>query len=498
VFRQRSAAPVATAALLLLIAAAACAPRTPPRRSLLLVTIDTLRSDRLGAYGNPRVLTPTLDRLATRGVSFANATSQIPSTLPSHASILTGRYPTAHGVHDNGVYLLDPSETTLAELLTAEGYETAAFVSAFVLDRRFGLDQGFARYGDRMEDALRRGEAPAFDAAANPVTQWWVGSWFGAYQRRAESAVREAAEWLRTRGGAAAGRPFFLWVHLFDPHEPYDAPAPLGSMYDRAYGGLIDGTGVAFAAARAAGSATAADIAHMRARYDAEVTYADRSLGALLDTLAAMGLAGETIVAVTADHGEGMGEHDYYFEHGSRLWEPLLRVPLVIAGPGLPRGTIADGRVRSVDLFPTLLDLLGVAAPEGIDGVALDLRADGRRVVPAAADRDAYAETQCGLQALPTLESYRAIASGRWKLIATTSRDPAAAGAAPRVALYDLDADAGETSDLARERPRIARDLFDQLARIVLESAADTTARLNTRAMDDETVAKLRALGYVR
>ncbi len=490
-----AAAPLRLALCLALsfVVSGCSAGGAPGPKNLLLVTIDTLRSDRLGAYGNPRVLTPNLDRVAARGVLFAVASAQIPSTLPSHASLLTGRYPTAHGVHDNGVYFLDERETTLAEILSKHGFETAAFTGAFVLDHRFGTSQGFDVYDDRMEAPLRRGAPPALDGGADPVTRWWLGAWFGAYQRPGESVVRAAAAWLRGRAAAPSARPYFLWVHFFDPHEPYDAPPPLGTIYDPGYEGPMDGTGDAFHESRSSGALTERDVEHMRARYDGEVTYADRCLGALLDSLDALGFLDETLVAVTADHGEGMGEHGYYFEHGSRVSEPVLRVPLLLAGPGVPGGRIVPGRVRSVDLLPTLTELLGLPAPSPIDGASLVPLTAG-----APEERDAYAETQCGLQTMPVAESYRAFASGEWKLVVVASRDPAHADRPPRVALYDLDADAGETRDLSTERPRAARDLLAALARTVAGGQPDSLATLNTRAMDEETVAKLRALGYVR
>jgi arylsulfatase A-like enzyme len=325
------------------------------------------------------------------------------------------------------------------------------------------------------------------------VARWWLGASFAAYQRPGESVVRAATEWLRRRDQRPECRPFFLWVHLFDPHEPYDAPAPFGTLYDPGYRGPMDGTGDVFQAARSSHALADADVEHMRARYDGEVTYADRCLGALLDSLDALGRLDETLVAVTADHGEGMGEHGYYFEHGSRVWEPVLRVPLLLSGPGVPRGRIVPGRVRSVDLLPTLTELLGAPTPAAIDGASLVPLTAG-----AADERDAYAETQCGLQAMPVAESYRAFASGDWKLIVVASRDPADADRPPRVALYDLGADAGEERDLSGERPRAARDLLAAIARTVASGGADTLAALNTRAMDDETVAKLRALGYVQ
>jgi arylsulfatase A-like enzyme len=460
------------------------------------VTIDTLRSDRIGTYGHAAARTPNLDRLARDGILFADAHAQIPSTLPSHASILTGRYPTSHGVHDNGVYTLAPQETTLAEILAEAGYATGAFVSAFVLDRRFGIAQGFDAYGDRMEEALRPGARPALHPeaeGANPVATWWVGTWFGPYQRRGESAVREAVAWLDSLHARSERdrAPFFLWVHLFDPHEPYAPPAPLVSVFDGDYAGPLDGTGDAFHREAAAGRVTERDIEHMRARYDGEAAYADRCVGDLLAALDERGLLGQTLVAVAADHGEGLGEHDYYFEHGSRLWEPLLRIPLLLAGPGVPGGRVVGGRVRSVDILPTALASLGVPPPAGIDGVSLWPRVEGARSEVAS-----YAETQCRRQAMPVDESLRALSSGRWKLLVSSQRG--AAAMPPEVRLFDVWSDPGETRDLSTERQRIAQEMLAEVAGIVRAEPPDSARGPATEAMDEETVAKLRALGYVR
>jgi arylsulfatase A-like enzyme len=495
----RARARLARAAALIAgftLIAGGCARHAPPPapRNILLITIDTLRSDRVGAYGNPRVRTPTLDRLAQEGVLFSDANAQIPSTLPSHASILTGRYPTGHGVHDNGVYSLAPSETTLAEILSEAGFTTGAFVSAFVLDRRFGIDQGFAAFGDRMEDPLHGGvsQVPAEAREKNPVAAWWIDAWYGPYQRRGESTVHEAIAWLDSAAVPNAA-PFFLWVHLFDPHEPYAPPAPFTRIHDPSYAGAMDGTGETFHRESEAGRVSERDVGHMRARYDAEVAYTDRCLGELLDALAARGLLSQTLLAVTADHGEGLGEHDYYFEHGSRLWEPLLRIPLVLCGPGVPRGRIVAGRVRSIDITPTLLAPIGIAPPAGIDGLSLWPRIEGDGSEVAS-----YAETQCRQQAMPVAESVRALSSGRWKLLVSSPRDPSDAQTPPRIELFDLSVDAGESRSVVAERKRVADELLAQLVGIVRSEPSDSARGISTQAMDEETIAKLRALGYVQ
>lgn len=466
---------------------ASCAAPPSPPRNVLLVTADTLRPDQLGAYGNPTVRTPSLDRLARGGVLFENARSSIPSTLPSHSSILTGLLPPGHGVHDNGVYYLAERHETLAELLGNAGFDTAAFVAAFVLDRRFGIHQGFATYGDEMEEPLRAGAAEALGEGANPLMQWWMDAWHGSYQRPGDSVVREAGEWLAGLSEA----PFFLWTHLFDPHEPYAAPGPLERLYDPDYQGPMDGTGTTFYEAQVAGTIQPRDVDHLRRRYAGEVTYTDGCVGRLLRHLDLTGERSRTLIVFTSDHGEGLGEHDYYFEHASRIWDTVLRVPMVLSGPGAPAARIVANRVRTVDLLPTCLDLLGQPPREAIHGESLVPEMAGQ-----ATERPTYSEAQCGLQSMPVPESWRSLVTGDWKLVVRSPRGSRAA--APSVALFRIGEDPSELNDLAAERPVVAEDLMRRIARIAAEEETDADASFSTRAMDDETVDKLRALGYVK
>ncbi|HYH44672.1 MAG TPA: sulfatase, partial [Thermoanaerobaculia bacterium] len=239
--------------------------------SLLLVTLDTVRADRLGGYGYAAAETPTLDRLAREGVRFAAASTNAPLTLPAHASLLTGLLPPRHGLRNNGAGRL-PEVPTLAAVLAAAGYRTAAFVSSFVLDRRFGLDRGFAVYDDDVErDA---GGGVALDA-----------------ERRGDRTVERALAWLsaKTPETLDRERPFFLWVHLYDAHAPYAPPAPYDSR-------------------------------HRGRPYDGEIAFADAQVGRLVAELERRGLAGRTLVAVTADHGEALGEHGE-LTHGLLLYE---------------------------------------------------------------------------------------------------------------------------------------------------------------------------------
>ncbi|HSC26900.1 MAG TPA: sulfatase, partial [Vicinamibacterales bacterium] len=325
--RQRSAAPAVRSS------------------SIVLITIDTLRADRIG-----RGLTPALDELAKSGRRFDNARAAVPLTLPSHVTIMTGTLPTVHGVHDNGV-VFDGARPTLAGVLRQAGYRTGAFVGAYVLDRRFGLAEGFETYDDRVP---RDPEAAARLEA----------------ERRGQEVVDAAIAWLQGVTG-----PFFLWVHLYDPHAPYDPPESFKS-----------------------GSAGSP--------YDGEVAYADAQVGRLLKALGDRSLLDDTLVAAAGDHGEGLGEHRE-LTHGMLAYDTTLRVPLIVAGRGVPQGVVT-APVSLADLVPSLVARLGRGGlSPGAGGV--DLLAE------PTVDRDIYAETRypraAGWHPLSVL------AGERWKLV---------------------------------------------------------------------------------
>ncbi len=304
------------------------------RPDVLLVTLDTLRTDRVGAYGHEGGATPRLDALAARGTLFEQAYSPAPMTLPAHASLMTGLLPPEHGARVNGLHRLADDVPTLAERLSAEGFRTGAFVAAFVLDEQFGLARGFDVYDDDLTDAYEQ----------------VVSEQLSVY-RPGEHVVDSALAWLDSLGDD----PFFAWVHLYDAHFPWH---PHG-------GGDDDAAGT----------------------YEGEVAYADAQLGRLLDDLRARGRLDDTLVVVVADHGEGLGDHGE-LEHAYLLDEEVLHVPLVIAGPGVAEGARVPSLVPTEDVQPTLLDLLGLA----------DDDARTRSLVPALRGariehRASYAET---------------------------------------------------------------------------------------------------------
>lgn len=403
---------------------AGCGDGAPENPNLVLVTMDTVRADRLGSYGYKAAETPSLDRLAAEGVRFAQASSVVPLTLPSHASLLSGLLPPHHGVRNNGAGAFPEGTATLATFLAGQGYRTGAFLGAFVLDRRFGLAHGFEVYDDEIERAP--GAAVVLEA-----------------ERPGSQVMDRALAWL----GREDSRPFFLWIHLYDAHAPYTPPPAWRAR-------------------------------HPGRPYDGEIAAVDAQVGRLLAELGRRGLAERTVVAVTADHGEGLGEHGED-THGLLLYEPTLRVPLLVRAPGLPARTV-ETPVSLVDLGPTLAGLLGKTFPapagRGLDGRDLSeaLRGGGE---PAPADL--YAETR-----YPAIFGWSPLAALRRREIKYI------ASGAPE--LYDLRRDPQETTNLAGD-PEKTRGFATRLAQI----EAGAVAPRKTPAPDAETRARLASLGYV-
>jgi len=398
------------------------APAIPP--DVLLVTIDTLRADHVGAYGDRDASTPVFDGLAARGVRFAQAIAPTPLTLPSHASLFTGLTPTRHGVRDNVGFAVGPAPPTLAERFQAAGYATSAFVSGFPLHRRFGLMRGF----DHYDDQLTRGGDRARPAAV---------------ERRADETVSALDAWLGPQAGQPA-RPLFLWVHLFDPHAPYEAPEPYASTF--------------------------------RGRsYDAEIAFTDAQVGTLLQRVGQRRPGRDTIVAVTADHGEGLGEHGEP-THGLFVYDSTIRVPLIVAGPGVPAGRVVQSMVRLIDVAPTLLDLSAVAPLANIEGISLRslLTRDRTAPGPPAQIESLFGWLCCGWAPL------HAQRDDAWKFID-----------APRAELYDMAADPGETNNLAPSRAADASRLRRELEAAIAAAPAAAQGQAPADARD-----RLRSLGY--
>ncbi|MEW6234647.1 MAG: sulfatase [Candidatus Omnitrophota bacterium] len=317
------------------------------RPNILLLTLDTLRADALGCYGSMDGRTPNLDRLAQEGVLFEDAVCQIPATLTSHTAIMTGRNPKTTGVRFRTARV-PLHEKTIGEVFHAAGYETAAFISSFVLAPEFGLNQGFERYE-------MGGISP--NGGAAPV------------ERRAEETIDQVILYLSHHPKI----PFFIWVHLYDPHTPYDAPPPYSSMFDPSYAGSLKGSVEEITRLNAAKGEglSERDRRRLRALYLGETAYMDHHIGRLLDKLKQSGLSERTVVAAIADHGENLGEGGRFF-HGDDLYQPAAHVPLIMRYPKrLNSGERTAAPVQSIDLFPTLLELANIAPAAGVEGISL-------------------------------------------------------------------------------------------------------------------------------
>ena len=390
----------------------------PSDLNVVLITIDTLRSDRVSSYGSDLVHTPNIDSFASEGVLFSNAASTVPFTLPAHSSILTGLYPPGHGVRENVGYTLDDSIPTLAEVVSEGGWNTAGFVSAFVLDGRWGIGRGFDHYFDDFDLA-------EFDTAN-----------LSSVQRSGDVTISEAVRWI---DGRPQDAPFFLWLHLYDPHDPYTPPEPFKSQYPGR-------------------------------PYDGEVAYTDSLIGEFRQALEERGLLASSLVILTADHGEGLGDHGEA-SHGFFVYDTTIHVSLIVRPPTAAEvGRVVDSAVSHVDIFPTILDAVDLSAPKRVHGQSLLPVIAGENI---ELDRGVYSES------LYPLLHYgwaplRAIRTDNRKLIS-----------APRPEVFNFVADPREQRDLSLEQPGVTGELEKRLT--------DLRAKIDTAP---EPLAQLLAGGY--
>lgn len=391
--------------------------------NFLLITLDTTRADRLGCYGYEPASTPALDALAARGTLFERAYSQVPLTTPSHCSLFTGRYPREHGVRNNGRGSLGKSFPTLATVFKEHGYATGAFVSAFVLDGRYGLTRGFDVYDDRLGGATlamqQMGAQRTGDAVTEPVLKWL------------DSVKNER---------------FFCWLHYYDPHDPYEPPPEFRESHAKPY--------------------------------DGEVAFMDSQIQRVMDWLEANRLTDRTLILAVGDHGESFGEHGER-GHTHFLYETNLHVPMIFAHPRvIPQDARAPLIVELVGVFPTVLDLFGWPAPEGVSP---------RSFVGVFAGRDldqrvSYAESLY-LRDLFGWAEQRSLTSDRWKYISSTKPE-----------LYDLHADPGEEHNLISDSPDVAENLLADLKSIY---GAMAPGQAGTVTMDEAARSRLKSLGYL-
>ncbi|HEY7818554.1 MAG TPA: sulfatase-like hydrolase/transferase, partial [Vicinamibacteria bacterium] len=487
----------AAAAVAAIAAAFLLVPRLVPeaRRPLniILVTADTLRADRLPAYGYDKVETPNLDRLAASGVVFEQATTVVPLTLPAHSSMFTGTFPMHHGVRDNGGYYLGQDQVTLAETLKENGYQTGGFVSAFVLDSRWGLNQGFDTYWDDFD--LAKYENVGLDTV----------------QRRGGEVLEEAEKWM----DSVKEDRFFAWLHFYDVHTPYEAPEPFLSRYK----------------------------GYLGARYDGEIAYLDSLMGELTDWLEKNDLDDDTMVVFIGDHGESLGQHEET-THGFFIYDATMRVPFLIKAPyrQIPHGLRVPAQVRNVDLMPTILDLVGVPAPATVQGTSLvplleresddlgliaysesfyprhhygwaELKAVRNvDLMPTILDLVGVTppDTVQGTSLAPLLEGesedlgliaysesfyprhhygwaeLKSVRNGRMHFID-----------APRPELFDVQEDPQQTKNIAAQRAGTVQELKDALDDLVARYGVEGIDEKAPETPDPDTAAQLAALGYL-
>lgn len=393
-------------------------------RNVVLISIDTCRADHLSCYGFDRKTTPNIDRVAEQGILFENVFAPVPLTLPAHSSMLTGTIPPHHGVRDNTKYRLLDSNLTLAEILKKKGLATAAVVSAAVLSTQVGLSQGFDSYDDEFEDSLVS---------------------VGIQQRRAEEVSRAGIEWLQQH----QDEPFFLFLHYYDPHHDYEPPEPFATRFsDNLYAG--------------------------------EIAYTDHWIGQVIDHLKTLDLYDSTLLIITADHGEMLGEHGEP-AHGYFIYQNAIRVPLIFKLPAEDQSQRLDQLAGVVDLTPTICSLLGVDTPDGIQGT--DLSRFFYAEKGGESNRHLYCESLTPTQY--NVNSLMGFVSPHWKFIQTTNPE-----------LYHLIDDPREAKNLAVEQPARVTQMQQRLGDL-LDSLPDRDDESRFRALDQDTHKQIEALGYV-
>ena len=395
----------------------------PAIRHVVLISLDTCRADHLSCYGYAQPTTPNIDALAGQGYQFNHAVTPIPLTLPAHASMLTGTIPPHHGKHENKDVYFDPSHVTLAALLRTKGYRTGAFVGSQVLNGRFGLDRGFDTYDDRFVEQGRAGSS----------------------ERSAEAVNRAAFAWLDKQ----TDDPVFLFLHYYDPHDAYEPPEPFATTFQEN-------------------------------PYAGEIAYTDHCIGEVVAKLKSLDMYDSSLIIVTADHGEMLGEHGET-THMYFIYQSAIKVPLIFKLPGSGAGRKIDDLASIIDIVPTVCDLVAIDPPAGIQGK--NLAPHFGREPPRSEDRYLYCESL-----YPTkyeANSLLGLVSRQWKYIQTT-----------RPELYDLQKDPEEQTNLVEAHAQQARSLKEHLSH-VLEQTVRTGEGQADAPLDEELLQHLRSLGYV-
>ena len=410
-----------------------------PQWNVVIVTFDTTRADHLGAYGDENAMTPVVDQLARDGVLFERAAAPVPITLPSHSTIMTGKVPFTHGIRDNGLFILDEDQITLAEILSDAGYQTGAAIASFPVTSQFGIAQGF----DFFEEHITTSYEDMYGQRSFPKSRLF-------FDERPASRVNEAIfPWLE----ANHDEPFMLWVHYFDPHHPHEPPAPYNQLF-------------------------AHDL------YAGEIAFTDESLGVLIDRLKQLGVYDNTIFVMTADHGEGNYEHNES-THSMLMYNSTMHVPLIIRHPEkIGAGMRIEPWVGTVDILPTLLDLLELPIPDDLQGSSLWPYVETPDAIAESVKNEVYAETLS-----PRLShgwgELRGLYHGDIKYIH-----------GPRPELYDLSDDHDELNNLIEQKPELAAEMKSRLQAYIDDHRIEGLD--SSVSVSQETLDRLRGLGYVQ
>ena len=414
--------------------------------NVVLIIIDTIRADRLGCYGGSVPTSPNIDALAAKSTVFEQAITCAPVTLPSVSAILTSTYPATNNVRYNGKFYLSDASITLAEILKKKGYKTAAFIGGFPLDSRFKVDQGFDVYDDN------------FSRSADKMARTWIGHGVSDFERTAAEVNEGAFDWLDTVGSDS----FFLMIHYFDPHWPYQPASPYAEKF--------------------------------KTPYNAEVAYTDEQVGRLLDKLEGLGFKDNTLIVLTGDHGESLGAHGEP-THGEFLFDTTLHVPLVLHHENhIPQGRRIDTMVKTLDIMPTILDFLGVKESPHSQGVSLLPALDGNlEATPILLETMLpYYEVE-GEGEVPT--EVRGLRTPEWKMVYATFEEDGKTKWAGK--LYNIAKEPYELFEVREQNKPIFMGLFKEMLEMNKACMAQRVADDNYIEMDEETRRKLESLGYL-
>ena len=422
--------------------------------NVLLIVIDTLRADHLGCYGYERDTSPNIDRFSKTGVLFQNTYCQIPTTAPSFVSIITAKYPRSHGVLKNG-WVLSNTHLTLAEILKRNGYTTSAVISSFPLSSKFGYSRGF----DHYEEGFTK------DGSSWKPEYWQGHKVAGVFDQRADVATRKAINWLRHNGKEK----FFLLVHYFDPHYPYDPP----EAYVKSF-------------LKASMSPNERNIAN----YDGEIRFMDSEVGKLLNTVKSVGLDANTLIIIMADHGEGLGQHGW-MQHGMYLYDEQVRIPLIMSLPDvIPTNTRLNSITEAIDIAPTILDLLGLESEKGFSGESLAPMIQGVKTLPRSAvfiERRHYKAAKFA----------NFVVRGNKFAVRHENLKYIWAAEEGTKELYNMHDDPEELSNVVEKYP----DAADRLEKMIIiwknEQEGGHGHKRLEQSIDSQSLEKLKSLGYV-